>query len=387
MTSNTMLGRIGQATLEKWGPQAEITVNCPEHDERGWDAFLQVGPAAFSGPADLAPPQISCLFQIKTTRGTERSEPIKLSNWQRMCSDPVPWFVLAIHLDDHDEPASAYLVHIGEAWCEQVLQRLRELGAAEAQRLHTHTLSVSWSDGERLTRLHGSELLRLIRQHVVPDQHAYVQQKLRWFTELGYAAGPGGKKHAISLTVCAQEPAALWTGFADLGVRLRSTLPGEWFAKLSDVRFGFRGTVKEFGRESGEMEFRAPSQAQVSLRLLADGAATKPLSFDFYRASAVFPFLPKEFEKLRFVSESVELVTTCRQVEGELGAAAEFTFSFPMDAAPLAQIESICSWLRIATNPDSQGLVIELSTARGTFTLPPAKTSRALPEKLALRVV
>jgi hypothetical protein len=181
VTEATKIGRIGQTSLEKWAAQAGMTANPSFHDDRGWDALVQVNSDEQdgSGPLDRAPPQTSCMIQIKTTCAQEQSEPILLSNWQRMCSDPIPWFVLAIHLGEDLEPQKAYLVHIDEAWCERVLRRLRELDPSERFRLNKHTISVTWSEEDRLRELHGRELLRLVRDYVRPNQRDYVECKMR----------------------------------------------------------------------------------------------------------------------------------------------------------------------------------------------------------------
>jgi hypothetical protein len=90
------------------------------------------------------------MVQIKTTRSGKQSESITLSSWQRMCKEPIPWFVPAVHLDENDRPCAAYLVHIGEAWCERVLRRLSELGPVACGHLHKHWMDVSWSEADRL---------------------------------------------------------------------------------------------------------------------------------------------------------------------------------------------------------------------------------------------
>src|SRR5262249_32600706 len=100
-TSPTMLGRLGQSALEGWAAQVDVTANPSYHDERGWAVLLQVSPATTKGPLDRAPPEMSCMVQVKTTTTDDASEPIALSNWWRMCSDPIPWFVLVVHVD-HD---------------------------------------------------------------------------------------------------------------------------------------------------------------------------------------------------------------------------------------------------------------------------------------------
>jgi hypothetical protein len=191
--SPTMIGRIGASLLEAWAAQAGITAKPSFHDEKGWDVLLQL-PASHGkpvGPLDRTPPGLTCMVQVKSTTSLDSREPIKLSNWQRMCSEPIPWFVRAIRLDPGtQQPIAAYVVHIGEDWCSAVLRKRRELGPEARSDLHNRYLNVSWSDKDKLAELHGRALAARIRKEV-PDQLAYVSEKVRWFNELGYKDDAG----------------------------------------------------------------------------------------------------------------------------------------------------------------------------------------------------
>src|SRR4051794_3215991 len=129
----SMIGRLGQTALQAWASQVCITSNPSFHDERGWDAFLQISldqEDEDTAPLDKLPPEISCMVQVKASLSADTSEPINLLNWRRMCTDPIPWFVLAIRIDSQTQvPAEAHLIHVGETWCAKVLKRLRELGS------------------------------------------------------------------------------------------------------------------------------------------------------------------------------------------------------------------------------------------------------------------
>jgi hypothetical protein len=370
MTSQSDIGRIGQNCVEAWAAQAHISANPSFNDERGWDAILQLPAADLSpsGPLDRSPPEVSCMVQIKTTTGTRHAEPIKLSNWQRMCKDPIPWFVVAIHLDENLQPASAYLVHVDEAWCATVFRRLRELGPDARATLHKHDIEVKWAEAQKLGELHGRELLRLIRRHVAPDQLDYVRRKRRWFDELGYE----DKARKIKLSFSAKDDTTFFQQTADLAVGLRSTLPDEWHATVTDVRFGIEGTLKDFGPEAGEIEFRPRAQGVASLKALAvTGAVLGAAQCDVFRARSIFPFLPERFDMTRFVSAYVSCVVRAIEVGGVRGLSANFSFSIPGDEpvrldavrGPLG-IVSAFAHRRVAP------VTIRLSIGAGTFDLP-----------------
>jgi hypothetical protein len=143
----TMIGRIGASALETWCAQAGITANRSLQDETGWDFLLQL-PASDEnppGPLDRVPPGLTCMVQVKTTIGSDSSESIKLSNWRRMCNEPMPWFVLAVQLDPATmQPTTAHLVHIDTEWCAAVLKRLRELSAEADVALHARYM-IDWN--------------------------------------------------------------------------------------------------------------------------------------------------------------------------------------------------------------------------------------------------
>jgi hypothetical protein len=324
-----MIGRIGQSELSTWAPQAGITCNPSFHDDRGWDALLQL-PASVGanedGPMDRAPPEISCMVQVKTTTTAEQSVPISLSNWRRMVREPMPWFVLAVHLDENERPSRAYLVHVDENWCRKVLKRLRELDSQGHHDLNHHTLDVSWDENDRLAELHGRALDRCIRACVLPDQHQYVIEKIRWFGSLGY----DDPTRTVSITFKSENSDIFWNHIAEIGIGVRSTYPGEWRARISDVRFGIPGTLTEFGRESGEMEYPPQSQGSVDFELYSQtGTRRAKTTCEIYRAASIFPFIPAKYDRFRMVGEYFECIMG---VAARRRIGAQFSMNIPPEA-------------------------------------------------------
>lgn len=378
MTSATSIGRVGQKALEGWAAQVSITANPSLHDERGWDALLQLpragGDVALRGPLDRAAPEISCMVQVKTTTRTEQSEPISLSNWQRMCTEPIPWFVLAIHLDEDLSADRAYLVHVDEEWCERVLRRLRELDPTAD--LADRTINVTWAESHLLTELHGRELLRLIRQHVTQDQRAYVGRKLRWFDELGYE----DRARRVAVQITTPDPSVLYVEMADLAVGLRSTLPGDWTAEVSDVRFGIERPIKGFGRESGEMEFRANGQGHALLEVCSS-ASRAAVQAEIYHASSVFPFIPPEFDKVRLVAPHLSCVINPVQEGERRGFSAAFAFAFERDRElRIDTLKAPIGFIRTLAAHAHHPLSLRIQTVAGVSEFSPAGLATLDPE-------
>jgi hypothetical protein len=325
MTPEERTGRIGQKCAETWASQAGITANPPLHDDQGWDVLLQLPPPTLKGTPDRAPPGTSCWVQIKTTLGTERRESIKLSNWRRMCAEPMPWFVLAIHLSVNDEPDEAFLIHVDEAWVEKGLRRLREAGADGREDLHKRTMDVTWGDGNRLGELHGRELLSLLRRHIGPDQFAYMQRKNTWVERLGYDSDDD-RARRITVSFQASDADSLYEHLADLAVGLRSSYPEAWDAKVSDRRFGIEAALTEFDRRAGEMQYRVPSLGSSTLEAWAADDLVASFVCETYRAGALFPFIPDQFDKTRLVSPHMSCVVQQVTDGQKEGLSATFAF-------------------------------------------------------------
>lgn len=337
--SPAMIGRCGLQALMGWASQVGITANISIQDERGWDVLLQL-PAqtelASSGPLDRAPPEIGCMVQVKTTTTEEQSFPISLSNWRRMVREPWPWFVLAVHIDSRNQPTRAYLVHIDEQWCSRVLKRLREYDARGIKEINQHQMDVSWSESDRLSELHGQILIERIHAAVRPDPHGYFQQKICWFQELGYDEN----SKRVQITFQAPNEQTFWEEIADIGIGLRTYFSGEWRAKMSDIRFEIEGVLGEFGRETGEMEYNAPSQGPIEFEIFSNSTG-RHASFacESYRSACLFPFIPLEYDRCRFASRNFECILG-RIRENGYGASLKIRLE-PDILVTLGELESV----------------------------------------------
>lgn len=335
--SPTMLGRIGVSLLEQLAAQAMITANQSFHDEKGWDVMLQLPSGdQFVGPLDHLPPGLSCMVQVKTTTTSDTAEPIKLSNWQRMCSDPIPWFVFIVRVDpDALTPVSAHLVLIARDWCAAALRRLRELSAEGAADLHKRHLNVRWSDDDQLSELHGRELARKIRA-AVPDQIAHVAEKIKWYRDLGYQ--DRGRRVKVTMT---GDRDAILGQLADVAIGQQRYFPKGWIAMVSDVRFGVEAQLTSFDASAGEMEYHPGPQGKVELVLESSGGRRAVITGDVYRARTAFSFLPEEFDRVRVVDENVSALLVPVRQGDEYGWLTNFEFAIPREPTALGKLRVI----------------------------------------------
>jgi hypothetical protein len=203
--------------------------------------------------------------------------------------------------------------------------------------LNDRTLSVSWGSVDALPELHGRALAKRIRQ-MVPNSHEYFERKIRWFNELGYEKN---RAREVSVHMHASQQEEIYGALAELAIGERRTLPSGWRASVSDVRFGLRATIKEFGAEAGEMEFQAPSQGRMRLALESRSNRSVEIDCDAFRARAVFPFLPEVFDRVRLVGDDLTAVLSSVEEGPRRKLTATLEFSIPAGLVPLARVRRL----------------------------------------------
>lgn len=205
---------MGESLLRYWAAQADVVANSSDdHDAMGWDFFLSwkhapdgpVGAGRQAGvdgavapgqavvmlPADLQPPPLRCLVQVKASDRRLRSwGKIPVSHWKRFVEEPMPCFFLVLEFDGQPEVQRAHLIHVGGAHAYTALERVRKLSVdGQGRRLHRHDLTLTWSDADRLDPLDGDTLRARIEAAVGPDLHAYVAAKTKRARTVGYEHG------------------------------------------------------------------------------------------------------------------------------------------------------------------------------------------------------
>ncbi len=251
------VGPMGEAVVPYWTSQVGIiTVSSKDHDEAGWDFFLQwrhPAPDArpLSLPLDRQPGPIQCLLQVKATRGRPRRWDVKLSNWWRFVDSPLPCFFLVLEFDQEVTCQRAFLVHVDRRHIHDVLKRLRELDVGRGDvRLHRHNYALTWTQADALDSLDGAGLKARIEAHVGQDLHAYGEHKVALTTTVGYERG--GKQ--ISGRV---RPPASWKGdprdlLTDFKLGLVSQLEVAG-GEVIDTRFGIPAREPDVRFEQGRI--------------------------------------------------------------------------------------------------------------------------------------
>jgi len=304
------LGGIGEATLTTWAHEVGISPKRATHDVNGWD-FLLVLPrpganVAPPSPLDLDPPDMSCLVQVKATRDATKPIKVKLSNWQRLATTPLPAFFLVMEVSATNKPQRAFLVHVGEEWIARVLKRLRQTKPSERGKLNRRSLALSVNDEHALPGLDGTALSAAIREATGTNAYDYFSAKRRWIETVGYEEG----RFQVTFTFGVTERDELYDMMADFAIGERKQLPIASY-RAREVRFGIAADIRNVKNpQEAFLELPAiPSRMNATIEVRdADGVEVVALACKTYPATTIFPFLPAEYRKVALKSDGVTFV-------------------------------------------------------------------------------
>jgi len=320
---NMKIGDAAEDLLTYWASQAGINVIAPQRDRTGWDREFEFPVDDCDEGQELLdrrPPEMICRIQVKATRNThKRREPIKLDNWARFVNWPIPCFFVIIEYGAGPDPTAAYLVHVGRDWIEKILRRLRQLAAENqnatlnptsqaaspksgAKQAHEITVGVTWSDENRLPELSGHALAKAIRGFV-GNARDYTKQKSAWIDSVGY------ESQNASFSFSAAADATGYESLANLALGIEERLPVSSFAR-SDLRFGIPLPNGEDGPIDAVIESLEPSEVSESTVTVvgSDSLRSVRLRCNTRTSMGVFPFLPKEFWKVRLATTFVSFL-------------------------------------------------------------------------------
>jgi hypothetical protein len=182
------LGDLGEDFLQVWCSQVGIVPNRVERDRTGWDFLIEFpAPEVLDerarGALDRQRPVLRAFLQVKATDKAERNITVKLDNLVRLMQTSDPAFFLVVDFGGREEPRSARLIEVGEAFIRRVLRRLRKLSAnGRLGDLKRRSMSFSISDGRAMPT--NGEGLRSTIADVVGDLDAYRARKERWRAEV-----------------------------------------------------------------------------------------------------------------------------------------------------------------------------------------------------------
>ncbi len=353
---NVNTGDVGENLIQLWASKTGIVVNPVRRDAGGWDLCLMFRRQSYeekTTPVDLLPPELTCMVQVKTTASGAAREKIKLDNWKRMVDSPLPWFVAAIQLDADSGAESVHLVHIDQNWVNRAMERLAKTPPEKASNLHEFVMYVTWSDEHRLsTPLHTS-LRDKIREHV-GSASEYALRKLDWQKSAGYDERP----NRIRFSLPKMQTHAARTLMSDFAIGLVDELP---IAALrhEEVRFGIPRLVRETEDSKGSMQLPDIPSIGPSTITVSNAMRSESVTFQCSKthlSSVVFPFLPKEYWKVRFIAPGMSFVLSPDNKKGIVTLTWRLTVK---DVSPLDDLARTARLIRIYDNSRSEGICIE----------------------------
>lgn len=307
------LGRLAEQEFNTLALRGDITVNKVQVDRHGWDFILQIPYGVISRASPLTldklGPELACKIQVKSTEQSKNScDDINLENWSRMISEPIPWFV-AILVYESRNLKEFFLVHIDETLIARALRRLRQVKIAHKDEIHKKFMSLSWTEKDRIEMPLHEGLLKKITSSVHEGFYKYVEKKKRLYQTLGYE----DKTAQGTITFespNSTDPTSLWNVLADHAIGLTPNMPVSMI-DLNEVRFGIPVPLDlcSGGKpEDCRIEDPKVDVGQISFHNKRYPSKWVAIDCNFYHAGVVFPFLPKDYQKIRIQTKFVSVI-------------------------------------------------------------------------------
>lgn len=182
------LGRMGETYFNNMCSTVNLTCNGSNEDNTGWDFVVEFPHGFDKAPlADKAPATKEFKVQVKATNDVKRKLAIKMSNLMRLCTTPMPAFIVFIEYNNKPQPEEIYLVHIDKDIIYHVLKRARANSISNTRKnFHNSTLTISYSDKHRLKSLTGEALIDAINTCIPQSMDKYFEEKINLVKNLGY---------------------------------------------------------------------------------------------------------------------------------------------------------------------------------------------------------
>lgn len=354
------IGTLAQIKLEEWAAQVSITSNVASKDKEGWDYLLQFPLLDFEigKPLDLRPARIECLVQVKGIETEKKTKSIKLSNWEKLVSSPLPAFFLIVQYGEEDDPENAFLVEVDDKWIYKVMERLRKVPDEKKNQLHKMRINLMWADSNRIEKLNGEGLKTSIEKLIGDDYDAYVTQKHKYKKEVGQEA-----PFVINITSMPYETLdSIYKDWVDLAIGVKDELPLAKMIINKEIRFGIPAeTIEE---KDGYLSIidRSKTSKPITL-ILRNEKGTRKSSFpaSLFTPDHFFPGkpVPKEIRKVRITSEIGDFVFNPNAVQKE----KRVTVKIKYDENPrkLSELANLWRIVLILDNALDEGCYFEIS--------------------------
>ena len=296
-------GDDGQIMFESWRAQGHFSAHRSDPEKDGWDYFVEMyDPAAQRAPPfDEIATTLSCKVQVKTISSDTGQYQIELSILKRMTDPNIPWFVVIL-VSQMDKIDKAYLLHVSGDRLAAIMKRLHT--RKKGQPLNKALVTLSWSEVDAIDEPFARSFGDAVKRHV-GDQQEYIKKKTQFLATVGYDK----ERYKGSITIRSTSAAERHEVMSEFAVGLRDSLDLAAYS-MEEVRFGVskpRHAASE--ANSPKLAFTEGRPPGIKATIgISDTEESVSLPCDFYSTRAVFPFLPAEHMKHRFVIGPLSLI-------------------------------------------------------------------------------
>lgn len=269
-------------------------------DRTGWDFIIEF---PFEEdchlPYDLLSAPIECKVQVKSTQKKRRREYIELSNLIRLVKAQMPTFFCFIEFDDDLDLTDFYIVHVDREIIHRTLKKARELKSSGSQKgLNEVKIPISYGESDKLQKINGEELKRVIRSAVPDGLEKYIENKNELLRSIGFEDG----RYELKVTITGSNPIK---DILDVALRLREEVDVSESVGYHK-RFGILSNTPEV-RQGGTLSIQV-KHIDASLKFREE---RRPLGISFNAKLYAPPFnqfISKELRKIRVESSFFDFV-------------------------------------------------------------------------------
>jgi hypothetical protein len=317
--------RVAETIIKLLGETSGAVIQPVSDDQNGWDCLVEFPPIASELPKDLAPPGLSILVQVKSSRNAASTCRLSLSNALKFARHPLPCFIVLVTYEAGVDKPKLFVRHIWGDLIRQILQRVRH-AEAENKALNSTEITVRFTTKDQFD-------LRTLEHmaHTVDGLGSrYTAQKQKVIDEAGYETG-----YAVGKLVFAEgiDPETL----VDLALGLVESVDVDQFS-LTDMRFGIAAKKPLIEVTKGKVSLQPHPVGICTVNFRQASVAGDGLDLEGEIFAPGLPGLPPELWKLRVRTSLLDFTLKpdgVTRVVAELDTAVRLPFETIRNAAAI----------------------------------------------------
>lgn len=187
------LGEKGQSHFKEICADAKLICNQADRDRAGWDFIVEFpfeNTASSSVTLETRLTPLSCHVQVKTLLERNDRFGMRLSSAERLAKELKPAFIYVFKVNEANEFADSYLIHVLDDSLAAILKRLRKESASGQSSSNKKKISMSASaNGDRMPPT-GEALRGALVASVGNDLSVYARKKTNQIETLGFEERP-----------------------------------------------------------------------------------------------------------------------------------------------------------------------------------------------------